>query len=241
MLGDVRADQPAGHAVIYRVNEMFRTIQGEGSFTGTPSVFVRLQGCAVGCAFCDTKHTWSTDQKNQRSLLQVLNKDATPREEFTEVEADHLVDLVHSMACGAGEVRHVVITGGEPADYDLVPLTKGIRSMGMTAQVETSGTAPVLVERDTFVTVSPKIDQVGGKAVIQEAVERADEIKYPIATHKHLENLLDLLSRGWVRSHVPVWLQPLSQSENATERCIAWCYRYGFRLSIQTHKYLGLR
>ena len=40
------------------INEMFETIQGEGAHTGIPSIFVRLQGCPVGCPWCDTKHTW---------------------------------------------------------------------------------------------------------------------------------------------------------------------------------------
>ena len=48
---------------IYPVNEIFQSIQGEATFTGTPSIFVRLQGCPVGCAWCDTKHTWEIDPK----------------------------------------------------------------------------------------------------------------------------------------------------------------------------------
>ena len=42
----------------YPVNEIFQSIQGEGYFTGVPAIFVRLQGCPVGCAWCDTQHTW---------------------------------------------------------------------------------------------------------------------------------------------------------------------------------------
>ncbi len=41
----------------YPINEMFQTLQGEGYFTGVPAIFIRLQGCPVGCARCDTKHT----------------------------------------------------------------------------------------------------------------------------------------------------------------------------------------
>ena len=43
-----------------KINEIFDTIQGEAYFTGTPATFIRLQGCPVGCAWCDTKHTWNT-------------------------------------------------------------------------------------------------------------------------------------------------------------------------------------
>ena len=42
----------------YPINEIFQTIQGEGVFTGLPAIFVRLQGCPVGCPWCDTRHTW---------------------------------------------------------------------------------------------------------------------------------------------------------------------------------------
>ena len=42
----------------YPINEMFQTLQGEGYFTGVPAIFIRLQGCPVGFAWCDTKHTW---------------------------------------------------------------------------------------------------------------------------------------------------------------------------------------
>ena len=45
------------------VNEVFETVQGEATFTGTPSVFIRLQGCPVGCSWCDTKHTWEMTGK----------------------------------------------------------------------------------------------------------------------------------------------------------------------------------
>lgn len=44
----------------YPINEMFQTLQGEGYFTGVPAIFIRLQGCPVGCAWCDTKHTWKS-------------------------------------------------------------------------------------------------------------------------------------------------------------------------------------
>ncbi len=45
----------------YPINEMFQTLQGEGYFTGVPAIFIRLQGCPVGCSWCDTKHTWEKD------------------------------------------------------------------------------------------------------------------------------------------------------------------------------------
>lgn len=51
----------------YPINEMFQTLQGEGYFTGVPAIFIRLQGCPVGCARCDTKHT--REKRGSGSLL----------------------------------------------------------------------------------------------------------------------------------------------------------------------------
>ncbi|MGY8878270.1 MAG: 7-carboxy-7-deazaguanine synthase QueE, partial [Pseudoalteromonas sp.] len=53
---------------MYKINEVFETIQGEASFTGTPSIFLRLQGCPVGCSWCDTKQTWDVDNVYKVSL-----------------------------------------------------------------------------------------------------------------------------------------------------------------------------
>lgn len=52
----------------YPINEMFQTLQGEGYFTGVPAIFIRLQGCPVGCAWCDTKHTWEKLEDREVSL-----------------------------------------------------------------------------------------------------------------------------------------------------------------------------
>ncbi|MBN0735034.1 7-carboxy-7-deazaguanine synthase QueE, partial [Pseudomonas aeruginosa] len=52
----------------YPINEMFQTLQGEGYFTGVPAIFIRLQGCPVGCAWCDTKHTWDKLADREVSL-----------------------------------------------------------------------------------------------------------------------------------------------------------------------------
>ena len=58
----------------YPINEMFQTLQGEGYFTGVPAIFIRLQGCPVGCAWCDTKHTWEKLEDREVSLFSILAK-----------------------------------------------------------------------------------------------------------------------------------------------------------------------
>ncbi len=58
----------------YPINEMFQTLQGEGYFTGVPAIFIRLQGCPVGCARCDTKHTREKLEDREVSLFSILAK-----------------------------------------------------------------------------------------------------------------------------------------------------------------------
>lgn len=112
---------------IYRVNEIFYSLQGEGFFTGTPAVFLRFCGCNRNCPFCDTDFT---DGK--------------------EMSADEIVAAVSSYPA-----RHIVITGGEPTlqlDCDLVRVLKASHFF---IQIETNGSNPVPTGVD-WVTCSPK-------------------------------------------------------------------------------------
>ena len=61
-------------SITLSINEMFETIQGEGAHTGIPSIFVRLQGCPVGCPWCDTKHTWTLEDALVTTAQAVIAK-----------------------------------------------------------------------------------------------------------------------------------------------------------------------
>lgn len=215
-----------------RVNEIFPTIQGEAGYTGTPSVFIRLQGCPVGCHWCDTKHTWTVSPKKQVSIEAMLAKlDSAPT--WAEMNEDQVVEAVRNLG-----PRHFVITGGEPCTYDLFLLTAKLLTLG-SVQVETSGTHEVRVTPGTWVTVSPKVDMAGGLQVRADALMAASEIKMPIDTAKDIRNLEALLQD--LPLPKTAWLQPVSQGEEATRLCLEACARNRWRLSLQTHKYAGLR
>ena len=220
----------------YKVNEMFQTIQGEGSYTGTPSVFVRLQGCPVGCSWCDTKHTWEIPADLQRAPEQVLAK-TQDTEHWFEASAEQLLALFAEQGYTA---KHVVITGGEPAMYDLMELTTLLLSSGYSVQIETSGTFELSVDSRTWVTVSPKVNMRGGYEVLQHVLSRANEVKHPVATEAHIDELDELLSLG-VADDCLIYLQPISQLERATKLAIDTCIARNWRLSLQTHKYLGIQ
>jgi len=219
----------------YKINELFETIQGEGSFTGQPSIFLRLQGCPVGCSWCDTKHTWEIQLDDQVSTSNMVNK---PR------ESDHwasltIEEILNVFVEQKYQAKHVVITGGEPCMEDLTPLCNALESSGYSCQVETSGTFEIRVSEACWVTVSPKINMKGGYKILQSAMHRANEIKHPIATENHVDEIKALLAEHGVEDK-QVFLQPISQKQRATELAIKTCIENNWRLSIQVHKYIGI-
>lgn len=215
---------------------MFETIQGEGAHTGIPSIFVRLQGCPVGCPWCDTKHTWEINSKLSVSPKDVIAKTAESETYFI-TDAEDLLSLFKKEGYVA---KHVVITGGEPCMYDLRPLTTLLHDNGFSTQIETSGTFEIFCDAKTYVTVSPKINMKGGYEVLQSALERADEIKHPVAMQKHIDELDALLENVSNVDTKQVCLQPISQQSRATELAVRTCIARNWRLSLQTHKYIGI-
>ena len=222
-----------------RINEMFSTIQGEATYTGTPSLFIRLQGCPVGCSWCDTKHTWPKGKENKKITWDELALKTKDAPTFAEIPAANLVELAKQY-----RPRHFVLTGGEPCAQDIYSLTEGLLKVG-SVQVETSGTHNVDVAHGTWVTVSPKINMGGGLMVLPQALLRADEIKMPIADQQDIDNLEKLIrtvnyqNNSYVGGRI--WLQPVSQGDKATELCVETAMNRNWRISIQTHKYMGVR
>lgn len=133
-----------------KVNEIFYSLQGEGYFTGTPAVFIRLSGCNLRCPFCDTQHT--------------------DGREMTDAE---IIERINQYPA-----RHVIITGGEPSlqlTEDFVGL---LHKNGYFVQVETNGTRLLPVNVD-WITCSPKAapavyDSVDEIKLVYEG-ERSDE------------------------------------------------------------------
>jgi 7-carboxy-7-deazaguanine synthase len=223
-------------AVTLPVNEIFETIQGEGQWTGTPAVFVRLQGCPVGCPWCDTKFTWEQRADREIDTAAMLSKDHSGEDTWCPLSAQAVCDLVVRY-----HTRHVVITGGEPAMHGLYALTTALADAGRTTQIETSGTFPLRVHLNTWVTLSPKFNMPGGLAVQAEAISRANEIKMPVGRAEDIIALIGLLDRKLHRSEAPIYLQPLSLSPKATELCVRNAIANGWRVSLQTHALAGWR
>lgn len=221
--------------VTYKINELFETIQGEGSFTGQPSIFIRLQGCPVACSWCDTKHTWQIELSEEVSQGTMLAK-TQETSQWAAMTVEQILALVKEKGFQA---KHIVITGGEPCMVDLTPLCSAFEQLGYSTQVETSATFDIHVTDKCWVTVSPKMNMRGGYPILNSAMVRANEIKHPIATEQHVSDLKRLLKEHHIEN-TPIYLQPISQKTRATELAIATCIANNWRLSVQVHKYLGI-
>lgn len=142
-----------------RIAEIFRSVQGEGFLTGTPSVFVRTSGCNLRCWFCDTPY-------------------ASWRPEGEQLSVDNVIERVLSY-----EVAHVVITGGEPMLLAaMLPLTGQLHAAGRHITIETAGTRYLPVVCD-LMSLSPKLsnsaptgEQAGAWKARHEQRRRAPEV-----------------------------------------------------------------
>ena len=222
----------------YKINEVFESLQGEGAHTGVPSIFIRLQGCPVGCPWCDTKHTWAVNEDLKVDVTDVMAQNEDTEQWFAHTP-EQLLALFEQHGYTAS---NIILTGGEPCMYDLTNLSSVLIENGFSVQIETSGTYEILTHPDTWVTVSPKVNMPGKRDVLKSAMHRANEIKHPVAMEKHIEELEHVLTL-LVGSDNPkplIYLQPISQQKRATELCIKTCIARNWRLSLQTHKFIGI-
>jgi len=211
--------------VSYSVKEIFYTLQGEGANTGRPAVFLRFAGCnlwsgrepdraAAVCRFCDTEF---------------VGTDGSGGGKFETAEA--LAAAVAGVWPAPNRVgRFVVCTGGEPLLQLDAALVAALREHGFMVAVETNGTlAPP--GGGLWLTVSPK-------AGAPLALTRGDELKlvYPQAGAEP-ERYAQLEFRHF-------FLQPMDGPEKAlnTRLATAYCLAHpAWRLSLQTHKLIGIR
>lgn len=135
--------------MMYRINEIFYSLQGEGFHTGTPAVFVRFSGCNLRCAFCDTQH--------QTGAMMSLQE---------------IVDEVNKYP----HAPLLVLTGGEPSLFiDEAFVAELKQKTGKKIAIETNGTRPLPSNLD-WVTLSPKSAFEGGDAE-PCVLKRCDELK----------------------------------------------------------------
>ena len=133
---------------MFRINEIFHSLQGEGFHTGTPAVFVRFSGCNLRCAFCDTQH-----QEGKMMTLEEI---------IAEINKYSVAPMV-------------VLTGGEPSLFIDEDFVQAIKNAGKFVAIETNGTRPIPNNID-WVTLSPKTGFDGGD-VEPCILKKCDELK----------------------------------------------------------------
>ena len=198
-------------APTYPVMERFPTLQGEGAWTGHPAWFIRLGGCDVGCSWCDVKESWPV-----------------------ELHPQVAVDVLVKEAVESG-LPMVVVTGGEPCMHNLDALTAGLSDAGLKVHLETSGSHPVSGTWD-WVTLSPK----KFKECRPEWYLEADELKVVVVNDHDLswaEEHAAQLAPGALKFLQPEW----DRRDKVMDRVIQRIQDApGWRLSLQTHKFIGL-
>jgi organic radical activating enzyme len=193
------------------VMEEFYTIQGEGAYTGTAAYFIRLGGCDVGCIWCDVKESWDASAHPKKSITELADR---------------------AKASGA---EIVVITGGEPAMYDLETLTTALIEKGLRTHIETSGAHPLTGEWH-WVCFSPK----KFKSPIDAVCKKADELKV-VAYNKHDFKWAETHAAK-VRKDCQLYLQPEWDKAKAMTPLIIDYVKENpqWRISLQTHKYMDI-
>ncbi|MFP5448354.1 MAG: 7-carboxy-7-deazaguanine synthase [Alphaproteobacteria bacterium] len=207
----------------YSVKEIFLTLQGEGGQAGRPAVFCRFAGCNLWsgrevdraqavCTFCDTDF---------------VGMDGPGGGRFPDAEA--LADAVAATWTGGPDNRLVVCTGGEPLLQLDAPLIGALHARGFTIAVETNGTlaAPAGVD---WICVSPK-----AQAQVVQTSGQELKLVFPQAGVDP--------QRFAALDFERFYLQPMDGPDRVanTEAAIAYCLAHPqWRLSVQTHKYLGI-
>ena len=197
---------------MYKINEIFYSLQGEGFHSGTPAVFVRFSGCNLRCHFCDTQHQDGT----MMSLQEIVD----------EVNKYPIAPLV-------------VLTGGEPSlfiDEAFVTELKQ-KTTGKTVAIETNGTRTLPSNLD-WVTLSPKTSFEGGDAA-PCVVKRCDELKVvylgqDLAQYDGIEAKHRFLQ--------PCFCEDETERFANMKACVeAVMQNPGWRLSMQIHRVLNIQ
>lgn len=215
------------------LHSIFHTIQGEGPFCGTPSVFVRLAGCNLQCPACDTDYTQG---RRAASVQEILDK-------VQEYQSSGLV----------------VITGGEPFRQDITRLLNVLTDAGFYVQIETNGTLEPVeypystmpdIRTGVYVVCSPKAGKVHPR--INDV---ACCFKYVIAHNSIHDDGLPLRAlehraspyvarppKHWAR---PIYLQPMDSKDEELNRlnlqaAIDSCMKFGYILQLQIHKIINM-
>lgn len=220
------------------VVEIFYSLQGEGRFSGTPAVFIRLKYCNLGCAWCDTRFTWDEQKIDKGDLL----------------DAGEIVTRAIATLRGAVshlDRIHVVLTGGEPMLHqDRLPvLIAKLRAAGFTfVEIETNGTyapTPDLIAAIDWWNCSPKLGnnlldpeaQIVPDALRVIAATGKADFKFVIQAPQEVREVIDGFSALFPADRIVIMPegQTCARQLNAMSELVDVCLEHGFRLSPRLH------
>ena len=212
------------------VQEIFRTIQGEGPRAGQPSVFIRLAGCNLACRFCDTEF------EQGHWML--------PRD---------VVDTARNLQpTSSREIPLYVITGGEPFRQDIRVLLDQLFVLHSVVQIETAGTLWLEgLDWRTEIVVSPKTgtirSEIAARAMAWKYIIRAGELSDEdgLPNINTQTGVQQILARRGDNIRAPIYVQPCDDHDpvkNTANLAAAKesALKFGYRLSLQQHKLLEL-
>jgi 7-carboxy-7-deazaguanine synthase len=195
----------------YPVVETFHSVQGEGFWTGMNTFFLRLGGCDVYCPWCDQKESWNAHRYPRQSVQELV--------EMAKIANPAMV----------------VITGGEPLMHDLYPLTRDLKKQGLQVHLETSGAHPFSGVFD-WVTFSPKTYKMPDSSIYSQV----NELKIVVANSQDLA--WAELQESKLSEQVIKYLQPEWNAIECKELVFNYVLQHPqWRVSLQTHKFLGVR
>ena len=213
---------------MYRINDIFYSIQGEGYLTGCSALFVRFAGCNLRCPFCDTDH-----------------------ETFHEWDADYIVTELLAHCVDHGVLHHppmVVLTGGEPTLQVDAALVDMLHAEGFSiVAMESNGLLPAPANID-WLTVSPK----AGMPPRRKPKRLPDEIKIVFEEDTDPEKILSEHLAAFSPklknkvNDILLYVQPCDtgnplRNKIVTDLCVDYVKRHSnWRLSLQTHKLIGI-
>ncbi|MFY9590086.1 7-carboxy-7-deazaguanine synthase QueE [Rickettsia endosymbiont of Halotydeus destructor] len=212
-----------GDGTKLEVKAIFKTIQGEGIFVGVPAVFIRLGGCNLACNFCDTDF-----------------------EEYNLINVTDIISEVSSLSKnseGKKSITLVVITGGEPLRQPIELLCRKLLEKGFQIQIETNGTLYRALPKEISIICSPKAGKNGYSKIREDLLPYINAIKFIVA--KNVAEYSFVPEVGQTRYNIPVFIQPMDQNDSQlnddnNKLAVKLALELGYRLSLQTHKYLGI-
>lgn len=205
------------------IKNIFKTIQGEGPNVGTPAIFIRLGGCNLACSFCDTEF----EDFNQLALVDIIQR----------TQQLSLNTLSQSI------IKLIVITGGEPMRQPIAPLCSELIKLGYKIQIETNGTLFRDLPNEVEIICSPKV--VNGKYhnIRPDLLTRINAFKFLISDNLKEYNCVPDFAKH--TPNIPIYIQPMDQYDpilnlNNLNLTIKLSLEQGYKLSMQTHKVIGV-